>query len=382
MISAELVDRLNHLPSNGLPVLSAYVRVDPADASHRRTQSSVASMLHELRGLIEDPSLGREEVLSLRGDLEQIATFAAEGNWEPHAVALFSCSGRGLFEQVVLPRALRDRFVVDKTPWTRPLVAVLDDYHRSVVVVVDRSRSWYWELFQDELREMEQDRDPVLRKPNYPGWHGLDEYRTTHKAGELEKRHFGRTAEMVTRIMQSDTYDVTVIGGHHEVTERFLEYLPKVVRARVAGQFTVDPQTMTRADIRREAGEILDRYEREEETRLVEEVLGRAASGRLGVTGLDTCLWAGSVSAIQQLLVHDDTVHPGVICDTCGWMGLDAESCPVSGDKTRETPDIVDELAAAVIDHGGNVEHVLADTPLRGHLVAASLRFPLPPVPA
>jgi peptide chain release factor subunit 1 len=34
-----------------------------------------------------------------------------------------------------------------------------------------------------------------------------------------------------------------------------------------------------------------------------------------------------------------------------------------------------------VIDAGGTVEHVIAETPLRDHLAAADLRYPLPPKP-
>ena len=42
---------------------------------------------------------------------------------------------------------------------------------------------------------------------------------------------------------------------------------------------------------------------------------------------------------------------------------------------------MIDELTQAVIDSGGTVEHVIADTPLRDHLAAADLRYPLPPKP-
>ena len=45
-------------------------------------------------------------------------------------MAFFSCSGRGLFEEVELPRPIRDRNVIVETAWVRPLPAVLDEYHR------------------------------------------------------------------------------------------------------------------------------------------------------------------------------------------------------------------------------------------------------------
>jgi hypothetical protein len=40
------------------------------------------------------------------------------------------------------------------------------------------------------------------------------------------------------------------------------------------------------------------------------------------------------------------------------------------------------ELVEAVIDEGGAVEHVQAETELAEHLVAALLRFPLPAQPS
>ena len=42
---------------------------------------------------------------------------------------------------------------------------------------------------------------------------------------------------------------------------------------------------------------------------------------------------------------------------------------------------MIDELTQAVVDAGGTVEHVFADTKLREHMVVADLRFPLPPSP-
>lgn len=67
-----------------------------------------------------------------------------------------------------------------------------------------------------------------------------------------------------------------------------------------------------------------------------------------------------------------------VVCDACGWLGLDGKSCPVCGEATRSTPDVIDELIEVTIDEGGAVEHVFAHTPLETHKVGALLRFPTP----
>ena len=62
-------------------------------------------------------------------------------------------------------------------------------------------------------------------------------------------------------------------------------------------------------------------------------------------------------------------------------LPLPAKLCPLCERPVRRASDIVDELIEVVIDEGGSIKHVGADTVLKEHLVAASLRFPLPPRP-
>jgi peptide chain release factor subunit 1 len=72
---------------------------------------------------------------------------------------------------------------------------------------------------------------------------------------------------------------------------------------------------------------------------------------------------------------------PGVVCDRDGWMALSGAKCPLCGEATRATADVLEELVEVVIDGSGSVEHVRVDTELRQHKVGARLRFPLPPKP-
>jgi peptide chain release factor subunit 1 len=104
-----------------------------------------------------------------------------------------------------------------------------------------------------------------------------------------------------------------------------------------------------------------------------------AAAGGLATAGLDTCLQAGSVAAIQQLLVQEGATAPGVVCDESGWLALAGDTCPLCGKPTRHTEDVIGELVQAVIDDGGSIRHVETETKLKDHTVAATLRFPLPP---
>jgi peptide subunit release factor 1 (eRF1) len=376
VIDAERIDRIARFRDERAPVLSLYLGVEPGERSEPR--SRVDSLLHEVRGAVDDQE-GREARLSLRADVERLQAVARERLWRPGGVAFFSCDAAGFHEEVELPRKVRDRAVVDADPWIRSMLAVLDELHRCCVVMLDREKARVWELYGKGMREVEAREDPAPRKRSRGGWHGLEEHRTRNRADELARRHFRRVAGSLDPLFRRDRCELLAVGGHQEEIPVFLDFLPQSLRERLAGTFAIDPRTATEAEVQERATEIVDRYERDEEERLVRETLERTAAGEPAAVGLEQCLWAGTVAAIRQLLVEEGAVAPGVVCDRCGWMALSGETCALCGETPRQVPDVIDELAEATIEEGGTVEHVAAETELRERIAAASLRFPLPP---
>jgi hypothetical protein len=381
MITAETIERIVGFDGGELPVLSAYVAVE-VDPGSRAPRTRAASLMHTVRPLTDNGSLGHAARVSLRADIERIEQAAEQDRWKPGTVAIFACSGAGFYEEVALPRPVRDRVVTDATPFVRPMLAVLGEYHRACVVVVDRESARTWELYQRELRQTGELEDATLRKPDYAGWHGFAEHGVRNRAAELTKRHFRRVAAQLGALCGAARSELIVVGGHREEIPQFVEQLPNTLRSRVAGSFTVDPHTATRATIRDAAAAIVERYERDEERERVTKVLETAAAGGPAALGLEPCLWAGSVTGVELLLVEEDAVAPGVVCPEGHWLGRTGATCPVCGARARDTPDVIDELVEAVIDAGGAIEHVEAETALREHTIAAALRFPLPTMPA
>lgn len=382
MLTAETINRIAGFDAKGLPVASLYARVDADPAQRVGLHSRVTSMLdQQISPLAKDENLDRAARLSLRGDMERIRGVLGEERWKPGAIALFSCHGRDLFEQVSLPRGVRDRVVVDATPYVRTMLAVLDEYYRTCVLIVDRSSAQAWELHQDEMAEVARFRDQALRKPNYAGT--LAEDRVRNKADELAKRHYRSVAQWLAELFESGGFDLLVIGGHDYEVPAFTELLPNEpdLRQRIAGTFSIDPSTAPVAEIKSNAGAILERYQRDQVEQQVREVAERVATGGLGAAGLASCLWAGSCAAAQTLLVQDGATAQGVVCDESRWLALTGDTCPLCGQETRITSDVIDELAQVVIDEGGSIRHVDGDPWLAEHTAAALLRFPLPPIP-
>ncbi|HWN59866.1 MAG TPA: hypothetical protein VNO25_04290, partial [Streptosporangiaceae bacterium] len=266
--------------------------------------------------------------------------------------------------------------MVDATPLARPMLAVLGEYPRACVLVVNRETAPVWEMYQDEMREVETVTDP-LRKAGNSGSRAED--RVQNRVDEQAKRHFRRAASLIDQLLRSDGYDILVVGGHEYELGEFFRLLPHELRGRVAGTFSADPVATPVAEVRSSAEGVVRHYQREQDRRLVAHVLELAAAGGLAALGPENCLWAGSVSAIGTLLLRDGATLPGVVCDESRWLAASGDICPVCGKPTRYAPDVLDELAAAVIETGGSARQIAADLMLEEYPTAARLRFPPPP---
>ena len=380
MLTAETVDRIVRFDGHGLPVSSVYARIDADPGLREDLHARVTSMLDEVNPLAKNEAVEHEARLSIRADIDRIKESLAQERWKPGAIAIFACSGRDLYVEVPLPRGVRDEVAVDATPHVRPMLTVLDEYHRACVAVVDKASARIWEIYQDELREVGKVHDRALRKSNYSA--GRVEERVRNKADELSKRHYRNVAQVLDRLFRAEDFDLLIIGGHEYEVPAFIEFLPKDMRSLVAGTFSIDPAEPVLAEVRANASAVLQSYERAEEHQFVTDVFEKVATGGLAIAGLDRCLWAGSIAAVDTLLILDGAVVPGVVCDKSGWLARSGAACPLCGNPTRPTADVIDELAQEVIAEGGSVKHITDDDRLAEPLTAASIRFPLPPEPS
>jgi peptide chain release factor subunit 1 len=384
-LSADPIDdalkRLLHFRSPEIPVVSVYWSV-PEDLGQVKAGKS---LLHDaakaVRERADSHDLSHDARMSLRADADRIVELDLLVPFmQGRTVAFFRCSHLDFEEAVVVPSWVRDRVEVDATPYIRPLVAVLDESHRYAVAVVDRERGRLYEFYLGALEAKDREDGRALRNPNYA--YGDKEHNVHNKAEELAKRHYRQTASTLEHFVKEKNIELVVVGGHEDTVPAFLDQLSHEIRKKVVGTFIVDPHTLTPAIARDSAQHAIDEYERTEERELVAQAMERVATGGLGAVGLDWCLQAVDALAIEHLLVQPDVSAPGWTCDSCGWLGLQGGDCPVDGHRTRQTADVIDDMAAKVLDTSGHVEHVWADTPLGDHTVAALLRFPVPQPPA
>jgi hypothetical protein len=75
-----------------------------------------------------------------------------------------------------------------------------------------------------------------------------------------------------------------------------------------------------------------------------------------------------------MLLIPDQGLIPGFVCGRCGAVSLTGDDCPDWGAAADPIPDLLEEMAARVLDDDGQVAAVHGQP----CAVAARLRFPVP----
>ncbi|WP_046471535.1 baeRF10 domain-containing protein [Allosalinactinospora lopnorensis] len=370
MTDRTLVDRL--LRTRGSAVISAYLGL-PNDPTEQR---GVPIRLEEQ---LYQAGIDPRAAPALRRDADTIRD-AVAGLYDTlrNGVALFVSGEIGLFEQVWLPRIVPDRVIVGQRPYVRPLLATQQRCPRYCAVVTDHQHSTLLIASADGLWESDHLVSPGVRKPNFAGWYGLAEYTVRNRAEGLVRRHHRHTVEAVENALRRNGCELVVVGGSRHSVAEFRTVLPRHLRERLAGSFTTNPRVATPAEVRRDADEVVDRWNRERQRRLLDDIRAHAGTDAARVvSGLTGCLSAVNERAVDLLVVRTHDTAPGVVCDNCDLLAFEERTCAICGTENRPVPDVYEEMVVAVLDSGGTVEQVDSDAPVPGHPVAR-LRFPVP----
>jgi len=376
LLDRSTVERLRSADTAGQPVVSVYLGLGPDRDQLRSITTRLKALTHPLREGPAGPT--GETAGSLRQDLEAVVAMADRVSADQgRGAALFVCSSAGLAEHVSLPAPVRDRAVVDTTPYLGPLEAMLAHFRRYCAVVVDRRTASIYRFHMGALESWEEMGVEEIRKDNYGGFAGSLERRVRAHARTVARRLFRGVAARVSELYRAGEYDLLAVGGLPANVSGLVAELPAELKSCLAGTFTVDPRTATPLGIQDQCRVLAEEHDREADLRLVEELLEAAGARGRGVLGLDRVLDAANQQAIDLLLLDAGETIPGVACPACRWLARAGETCPSCGAPTRWVADLYDAAAEVARTRGGSVRYVLAETPLRHFEAGATTRHPV-----
>jgi peptide chain release factor subunit 1 len=378
MITRAQIDRVLRFQNSEYLITSCYLNLDRAKWPPQVLKIRVKDLLQSAQQELSARASGHAPRESLRGDFERIEEYVAQEIATNHhkGLAIFSCSAQKFWQAYGLPRMGRNILIADLAPYIRPLVAILAEYHRYAVVLVDRVMGQVFEVYMGEIVERTDVSAMIPRRVKEGGLGGREERNIERHHAQAVHQHFRRLADETFHLFQRDTFDYLILGGHRELLREFKQHLHPYLKGRWAGDFHAEPCKTSPPEVLTRVLEIEDQVEWEHEKRMAEELVHKAGARKLAVSGVGATLDALARGEARTLLVEDGFETPGFVCHGCHYSNLDGGTCPHCHEPLEPCPDIVDEAIELALRKNCQIEHVRGPTALRdAGRMGAILRF-------
>jgi peptide chain release factor subunit 1 len=344
--------RLAELRLDRPVVLSLYLDLDPTEFATPPARATAArSLVDEAeRTLRERESLTHEDREALgaalaraRGYLEH--DLVADG---ANAVAVFASEPAQLFEVLRLPRSVRNRVAIDRSPLVGPLAAV-ERRDRWCVALTNRRDARILRGSPEGLRELTHVHDEVHGQHDQGGWSQARYQRSVDKEAADHLKH---ASEVLFRHYRRRPFEHLLVGGPEETAPEFVSKLHPYLQERLAGRVEVDVENSTPDQVLQAARPSFEAAEEQRER----QALDRLAEGARSAAGLDEVLPPLNERRVEALLLEDGFSAPGSVCPACGWVGDDrTDSCPADGSALEARSDVAEEAVELAIRQSAEV---------------------------
>lgn len=368
-ITEDTVRELAAFRGEAAPVTTCYLDVD-GRRYHRHAEYE-----KELDCLLRDARRRANGTPSVHRDLQRIEDFVKGGldRSRTRGLAIFACSEHDLWRVVTLPKPVRNQLVINDGPAVAQLEAVVEQFERFGVLLVDKQRARMFVFEMDELIECTESFDELPRDYDERG--DRDQGDVSHHVGALATRHLKAAAALAFQVFQQHGYEHLCIGAPDELMGAIESTLHPYLRQRLCGPIGVVPNA-SMEDVRQAVVAVEERQERVKEAALVERLRETAGAGRRGVAGLAGVLAALNEHRVETLLVSDGYREEGWRCPTSRCLAVVGPTSPVTGDRMDKLEDVVEEAVDEALMQGTRVEVCVgnADLDVLGR-IGALLRY-------
>jgi hypothetical protein len=351
MLDTQRFQSLYKLP---LPLLTAYVRIRPDDASkHSPVPSCVTWLKKEANSIAR--KLSPNECGLFREQLNRVTDFLQDRNSHEKSLVIFA--GPNAWETVPL-----DVEVGDELHWGKPAVPQLlwlaAEHRHYCVVVVDRSGARFFAYRLGKISPLQETKFDVdisqwkkkdlghVARPSIRKTHGSQREVFDHRMDAQYKRLIREAADQAIDLCRKKQYSAVFLAGPERLIAPMATYLPAELHRRVT-LIHKDLGKLESQGILQHVEPEIEKWEREHELALVNELLG---SERGAILGIDETLAQLQKQRIRTLVLSRDLDARLRRCANCGWTDSSADPvCPVCrGERSLVAlRDVLPDLAAA-----------------------------------
>jgi peptide subunit release factor 1 (eRF1) len=347
----EDIEKLSRLKTEPYWVTSVFLTTDKSLQSKKEIALNFKNLLAEGRNRLGSLNLEKNIISSLEADLEKISQhISLQLNSLHHpGLALFSSTGKNIFMTYNLPHPPRNRLVFDPNPYLRPLMAILDRYHRILTLVLSRREAKWYKIFMGEASLVDSLTSDVPGKVREGGWEGYESKRIERHIEAHVHDHLKKVSQKTFDLFKQNKFDWLFLACEDKLLADFEPLLHRYLKERLKGRIKAKI-TDSVEKIRQEAIALEIKLKKEDEEQTVQRFVSELEAGGAAVAGLKETLHQLNNNNVQLLIVTHNFSRSGRFCPACELLFLDEAKCPSCQQPTREASDIVDEaLGLAMI---------------------------------
>jgi peptide subunit release factor 1 (eRF1) len=371
MITQAELQKLAMIDAGAAHILSVQLDLSPERQIQRSDIVAFDALIRRLEASLDD-----EQAAALSREAKRVHTFLSNETPAGLGLAIYSCSPLDLWRVYRLPVSVADDISFTRYPRIRPLADLVDEHERMVIALVDSESARLVVLTQAQIE------DSWSLKSLVPGHHqqgGWSQSNFQRHRDHVVDEHLRAVIQALGEIDRREPFTRLIVAGPDEPLNRFLHLMSDDVQHRVTGRVPGE-MFQSDAELIRAAIDVAHDAERNDEVRLVQDLLETASNGGTAIGGRDAVLHELLKGSIEQLVVADGLHVAGSLCRLCGRLvAIPYDSCPACGGDIAPVDDVVDEAIRRALGAGGSVEIVhgpAADELLdRAGGVAARLRY-------
>ncbi|GAB4416369.1 MAG: Vms1/Ankzf1 family peptidyl-tRNA hydrolase [Thermodesulfovibrionales bacterium] len=353
--------------------VSLYLNVDPLS---NKKGDYIVHFKNLIKNTIE--SMDKAVYKRVKDDLERVENYVlANKRMFKKGLALFSSAENSFWKEYHLNVPIRNELIVDKTPYTKPVMDILDNYQRYAVLLVDKESARIFVIHLGEIVEYGEVHTPdVPGKHKRGGWFALSQNHYERHVDHHVSLHLKDVIEKFDSFIGGEYIGRLIIGGSDEAVSTVKGMLHRTVHDKIIG--TVRLEMFAKPDeVLNKVEPVVLNFEKMKEEETVESLIASAMKNENAVLGLDNVLNALQEQRVMKLVFIKDYRAAGYNCRSCGYLSVQkVEPCPYCHGKMEAVDYIVDLAGERAIQQGALIEVVTENKRLsNAGGIGAFLRF-------
>lgn len=333
--------------------LSVYLDTTSDGKGRRACFPFLKKRLAALRKRYEGRS---ETVKSLRQDADKVEGFLSKAlSPSTRGVAVFACSGEGIFQAFPLPVSPKNGVLLGPGPALSPWVLLKDEYDSNILVVADSRIARFFVIRWGSLVETKELTTAVKPLDRRFERLGLAKPRMDHRISEKVEGHVRRIVLELSSLVRMHAVERLALAGDNTILSGMMKAMSPGLLEKVCTRLALDIRVPTHQVLRKGVGLFREAEEKEAQEK-AHRLMESMPSGR-GVAGTTGTLNAIEGGKAKELLLTNEFHEEGYWCSSCGksFRGK-VKPCSCGGESVAV--DLRERAVALAVSAGLEVEFV------------------------